>query len=99
MGVEDNSGEIVGIQEANMPKGSIFALRDMLTDMVRRTVVPEPQIEMSHCKIDEKWVLMLFVAKGTVRPYGINPDKPVYYIRRGATSFPARPDEIRAMIQ
>jgi len=99
VGVEDNSGDIIGIQEANMPKGSICTLRDKLTDMVRRTVTPEPLIEMQHCQIEGKWVLMLVVAKGTVRPYGINPDKPIYYIRRGATSFPARPDEIRALIR
>ncbi len=98
LGVEDNSGVVVGIDTKALPKGSVLALRDALVDMVRATVIPEPQIDMQHCEIDGKLVLVLYVDAGSQRPYGLNPAKTVFYVRRGATTFPARPDEVRALV-
>jgi hypothetical protein len=47
-----------------------------------------------------KTLLVLIVSRGTDPPYGITlpgkKDKPAeFYVRRDATTFPARPDEIR----
>lgn len=99
LGVDDPTGSIVGIDPELLPKGSIERLPDALHDMVRANVVPEPEIETQHGEIAGKLVLALYVKRGTQPPYGLNPAKTVFYVRRGATTFPARPDEVRALAQ
>ena len=51
-------------------------------------------------EVDGKTLLVLAVSRGTSPPYGITlpgkQDKPVeFYVRRDATTFPARADELR----
>jgi hypothetical protein len=41
----------------------------------------------------------VFVERGNSPPYGINPEKPEFYVRRGATTFPAKQEEIVALAQ
>jgi len=41
--------------------------------------------------------LTYFLNKGQFLPYELNPTKPAYYVRRGATTFPARQEEARAL--
>ncbi len=93
LGVEDGTGVIVGIE------GDVNREKDKITNTIRNNVVPEPQIRVEHCEIDGKSVMAIFVDEGTSLPYGINPAKPEFYVRRGATTFPARQEEIRVLAQ
>lgn len=79
--------------------------RDRLIQFTRSTVTPAPVIETRLYDIDGKAVLVLSVEAGPDAPYGIThitpgpKDKPIeFYVRRGATTFPARPEEIRNSI-
>ncbi len=93
LGIDDKSGNIVGITE------SPNRVKDSTMDLIRRKVVPEPHIRFEDCDIDGKQVVAVFVEKGSSPPYGINPEKPEFYVRRGATTFPARQEEIRVLAQ
>lgn len=77
-----------------------LAERGRLTQLARSIVTPAPDVEVRAYKLDGKPLLVLTVQRGTDPPYGITlpgkKDKPVeFYVRRYATTFPARPEEIR----
>jgi hypothetical protein len=93
LGVDDRNGDVVGIAE------SVSRTKDSVTDLIRRKVVPEPQIRFENCDIDGRQVIAVFVERGNSPPYGINPEKPEFYVRRGATTFPAKQEEIVALAQ
>jgi len=75
-------------------------LRDRLYDLVHRTVVPSPDVTVEDHQVDGKTILVLHVAPGPVPPYGIaadkgSRDKPEFYVRRGSSTYPAQPGELR----
>jgi len=98
LGVGDDTGDIVGISGQRKAGRTVNQEKDRLTDMIRRIVTPEPNCRVEHCEVDGKAVILIYVERGSLPPYGIHPDKPIYYVRRGATSFPARPEEVRALL-
>lgn len=89
-GVVNGTGEIAGVA------GDIDREKDRIINMVRDTVVPQPAFRITSCKMKGKEVVALFVEEGDSPPYGLYPDRPVYFIRRGATTFPANQAEVRA---
>jgi hypothetical protein len=93
LGVDDKINEIVGITE------SLSRTKDSVTDLIRRKVVPEPLIRFEHGVFGGKTVVAVFIEKGNFPPYGINPEKPEFYVRRGASTFPAKHEEIVALAQ
>jgi hypothetical protein len=91
LGVDDKSNEIVGIPE------SVDRTKNSVTDLIRRKVIPEPHIRFEHAIFDTKTVVAVYIEKGGSPPYGINPEKPEFYVRRGASTFPAKQEEIVAL--
>jgi Putative DNA-binding domain len=89
-GVVNGTGEIVGVN------GDVNKEKDRIINMVRDTVVPQPSLRITSCQIKGKQVIALFIEEGDSPPYGLYPDKPVFYVRRGATTFPANQADIRA---
>ena len=94
-GVEKDEATVCGLDETDL-----ITARDRLTQMARSTVTPAPDVEVRSYERDRKTLLVLTVQRGTDPPYGItlpgSKDKPVeFYVRRDATTFPARPDEIK----
>lgn len=89
-GVADETGEIAGVA------GDVNKEKVRIINMIRDTVVPQPTMRITSCRLKGKQVIALFVEEGDSPPYGLYPDKPVYYIRRGATTFPATQAEVRA---
>lgn len=87
-GVIDGTGEIA-VVTGNKEKERII-------NMIRDTVVPQTALRITSCSIKGKQVIAVFVEEGDSRPYGLYPDKPVFYIRRDATTFPANQAEVRA---
>jgi hypothetical protein len=92
-GVDDDDGNIVGVT------GDVSKMKDNIIRMVRGNVIPEPKVRAEDCIIDAKTVIALYIEQGDNHPYGINPAKPVFYVRRGANSFPALPEEIRDLVR
>jgi hypothetical protein len=94
-GVEKDEATVCGLDSYDL-----IAARDRLTQLVRSIVTPAPEVGVRTYELDGKTLLVLTVSRGTDPPYGImlpgKKDKPTeFYVRRDATTFPARPDEIR----
>jgi len=92
-GIENGTGVLKGLH-ADPAKES-----DRLTNMVRNVLVPEPPFRVDHAVVNGRLVIALFVETGNRPPYGLYPEKPEFYVRRGATTFRARQDEVRALAQ
>jgi hypothetical protein len=76
------------------------SLRDRLYALVHGTVVPPPGVTVTDHQIDGKTILVLDVPPGPEPPYGLavdkgSRDKPEFYIRRGSSTYPAQPGELR----
>jgi hypothetical protein len=91
----DNDGLVVGLT----PQCTQDDL-DRLTNMILSWVRPLPAFEPSIVEIEGKKVIAVHVAPGTHTPYGAGKDERNvrYYMRRGGTTFPATPGEIRAVV-
>ncbi len=93
-GVEKDEATIRGLESID-----VLHERDRLIQLTRSVVTPPPEVETRQYNVDGKTILVLSVGSGTDAPYGITPgskDRPVeFYVRRGATTFPAKPEEIR----
>jgi predicted HTH transcriptional regulator len=80
--------------------GDSNSLRDQLVNFVRAAVIPMPQVTVTPYTIDGKLILALDVEQGQSPPYGLisSPDareKPEFYVRRGASTYPAQPSDLR----
>ena len=94
-GVEKDEATVCGLDGIDL-----IAARDRLAQLARSIVTPAPEVEVRLYELDGKKLLVLTVSRGIDPPYGITlpgkKDKPAeFYIRRDATTFPARSDEIR----
>lgn len=96
-GIDKDEATICGLENIDPLKE-----RDRLIQLARSIVTPAPAVEVHQHEVDGKKLLVLSVDVGTGRPYGITPgdkNKPIeFYVRRGATTFPARPEEIRGSV-
>jgi hypothetical protein len=93
VGVEDNTGKIVGI------KGNVEQEKSRLTQMIRNNLTHQPIYKIYVQTVDGVELIIVQVESGQNPPYGIHSSNPNYYVRRGATTFPATPDEIRILSQ
>ncbi|MDA8309424.1 MAG: ATP-binding protein [Actinomycetota bacterium] len=95
-GVEDD-GSVVGVNVTDAQEA-----RDTVTRFISSIVTPVPEFRIEYVNVDNdegtsSLVLLLTVNQGPQPPYGVNPANPRYYIRRGATTFPASADQVRAL--
>ena len=86
-GVADDA-EVVGI-DATERDQLMFAVGAV----VRSTIEPEPPCHLRTVEVRGKMVLLAEVTGGG-RWYAVNPAKPEFYVRRGASTVRARVDEI-----
>ena len=73
---------------------------DTVTRFVTSMVAPLPDFSIEAVQIEgdaPMVVIVLTVASGSEPPYGVPPANPQYYVRRGATTFPASADQVRAL--
>lgn len=95
-GVDPDEVTVVGLD------GEPNKLRDDLANLVRARVAPTPPFEVTSAQIDGAIVLLLHVGPGPSTPYGITVDKghdrPEFYVRRGASTYPAQPSDIREAV-
>jgi predicted HTH transcriptional regulator len=92
----DDDGEITGI-----PPKEAGAAIDRLTNLIRDTVRPLPVFRAEIIETAGRYILVLTVEPGEQLPCGVGADRRDvrYYIRRAASTFPASPDDLRALIQ
>jgi hypothetical protein len=90
-------GTVVGVPpEISSPDGI-----DSLTNMIRSWIQPLPDFEIKSVQTDEGLtdVVAIIVRKGALPPYGagLSQNSFIYYLRRGATTFAATQDQVRAL--
>jgi hypothetical protein len=85
-GVDD--AQVVGIDPATLDRQSVA-----VASMIRNTIEPEPPYGLRTAEVDGKTLLLVEVAAGA-RWYALNLGRPEFYVRRGASTVPARLDEI-----
>lgn len=92
----DDEGAIAGLEDESVRK-TIDRLTNLVSDYVR----PVPLFEVIATEQGDRRVLLLNVSPSPDTPYGIGTtDRDVvYYLRRSATSYPASPAEVRAMVR
>jgi len=94
-GIADD-GEVTGIEGGDVGRRT----QDSITDLVTKMVTPLPSFALKGYAVEGKLdrvVLVLQVEQGDSPPYGVDRAKPLRYVRRGATTFPASSDQIRAL--
>jgi hypothetical protein len=94
-GVEDD-GKILGLPAASTSQ----VAQDAITRFISSLVAPLPNFSVHSIALDDgsdRAVIVVTVESGEAPPYGVGPENPQYYIRRGATTFPASADVVRAL--
>jgi ATP-dependent DNA helicase RecG len=94
-GVSDE-GEILGLDRTVAHQNA----RDRLSNIVRSWVSPAVRFRIDRTEAGgDRTVLIFRVEPGQEPPYGvgIRPTDIRFYVRRGATSFPAIAAELRAL--
>lgn len=87
-GVSDD-GTVTGLDPATVDRQ-----RERLVNMIRDLVTPGPPYNIRVETIDGLPILALEVQPGRRGGYALFPDKPEFYVRRGATTFRARVEDI-----
>jgi hypothetical protein len=92
----DNDGTIRGLVDDDL-RGAV----DRLTSLIRDWVRPLPVFHPTLASVDGMQVLLVRVQQGAETPYGVGTsDRRVdYYVRRGGTTFPATPADVRAFVR
>lgn len=95
VGVVNRTGEVKGLT------CDLDGLRDRLSQVIRAKVFPEPKTRIERCELNGRKLLVIIVEEGESKPYGVGSDssKLCYYVRRTATTPPARQEDIRAMMK
>lgn len=88
-GVDDDA-QVLGVDPADLD-GLMLKVRNMIRDSIE----PEPTYELRATELDGRTLLLAEVSGGA-QWYTLNPARPEFYVRRGASTSPARKREIAA---
>lgn len=93
-GVTDD-GEVVGLQ------GEASSFVDSFSNVLRAFSSPMPVCHCAITVVDGKSVLVVEVEgnSGTIHALTVEREKPEFYVRRGATTFPARSEELQSILR
>ena len=91
----DDDGSVVGLTDAG------DRTLDRFHDLLRSWTSPMPICNCRLEMLDDRAVLVVEVEgnKSTIYALIVDADKPEYFVRRGATTFPARPEELQAIVR
>jgi Putative DNA-binding domain len=97
-GINRDEMTITGLNGDDGPK-----LRDHVADLIRAAVIPTPDFTVADFIIDGKIIVVVEVPPGQTPPYGLiansnSRDRPEYYVRRGANTYPAQPNDLRESV-
>jgi len=73
-------------------------LRDTLIRTIRDNITPMPDIHVTVQEREGKPIIAINVGRSPTHACGVNPADPRYYVRRGASNFPARSEEITSIV-
>jgi len=90
-GITDQ-GELVGLNDHTAAQAT-----DRLNNLVHDNVYPVPSFRIECQERDGKLLALLKVDSGAEKPYAMFRSPPQFYVRHGATSYPATREEILAM--
>jgi Putative DNA-binding domain len=98
-GVDRDEATVVGLGDVDVNKE-----RDRIGQLIRTRVLPTPDFEATVHQVDRKDILVLVVNEGSAPPYGVitdvgSRDKPQFYVRRGASTYPAHPADLNQVFQ
>ena len=98
-GIDPDELTVPGIDTDNPTR-----LRDQIGDVLRAVVIPTPQYSTAVQDLDGKLLLVLTISPGQSPPYGLAVDpstrnKPEFYVRRGASTYPAQPNDLREAVR
>ncbi len=88
-----NNGSIEGVTVPRSLDDSQLAVINLIKDLV----TPLVPFDVQTHDVDGRLVMMITVEQGPTPPYGVGPATPIYYVRRGATTFPASSDAVRQL--
>jgi hypothetical protein len=74
---------------------------DRLTNLIGEWIRPRVNFTLVESRVNDALVLVVDIVAGSDPPYGVGTSdrKLVYYIRVGATTFPASPAEVSAIVR
>jgi glutaredoxin-related protein len=97
-----NGGTILlGIDNGGNPydlPGDMGRLADTITRTIHDNIIPMPPVDILQVQIHEQPVVIIVIGQTTTHACGVNAADPRYYVRRGASNFPARPEEITNLV-
>jgi hypothetical protein len=98
-GIDRDELTVLGLGGADMRTE-----RDHLGQMIRARVVPTPDFEITPHVVAGKDVLVLEIQSGASPPYAVivdgdSRDKPQFYVRRGASTYPAQPSDLSEAVR
>ncbi len=91
LGVDDD-GTVVGVKSHDT--------KERILNLVESSIKAVPQIEIIPQEVDGFEVLVVHVAEGVEKPYGLpipGGEKYLYYMRRDGSNKHAKPEDFRAM--
>ena len=100
VGVDRDELTVIGLgQDVDVKKE-----RDRIGQLIRSRVLPTPEFVIDPYQVDGKDVLFIAVSAGSARPYGVildldQRDTPQFYVRRGASTYPAQPSDLNQVGQ
>lgn len=99
-GIDRDEVTVTGLGESPDPNKE----RDRIGQLIRNRVVPTPEFDIQVQEVSGKPLMFVTVAPGTNPPYGLitgtdQRDKPQYYVRRGASTYPAQPSDFHGFLR
>ena len=78
--------------------------RDRIGQLIRTRVLPTPEFAIIAYVVAGKTILFVQVSAGAAPPYGVitdldHRDKPQFYVRRGASTYPAQPSDLNELFR
>ena len=92
---------IFGVDDSGNPcdlEGDIKKLELTIVQTIHDNVTPMPNVDVLDTQINGKPVIAVQVGQTITHACGVNAADPRYYVRRGASNFPARPEEITNLV-
>jgi hypothetical protein len=76
--------------------------RDRIGQLIRTRILPTPDFTITPHTVAEKIILVVQVNPGSTPPYGVitdlsHRDQPQFYVRRGASTYPAHPSDLNEL--
>lgn len=100
VGVDKDELTVVGLGD----DADATVERDRIGQMIRTRVLPTPEFSVRGYVVDGKDVLFIEISPGLAPPYGAitdmgHRDKPQFFVRRGASTYPALPSDLNQLVQ